>query len=309
VKGAKMLNKLWIVLMLLAAFLFISGCASRKTLTASSAREMLQEHINSQKAGDFLLDYSGVVVFTNQQTYENYKEGRYEVRDPKLTFQRLLNDGLVTQSAETLTFLNLTGSYEGPWPVGGDSHISITLSMTQGSSTVSGSFNVIYFGHRCCDGAVSGEVDTSGTANLNFKTTTIYLGGVSPTKAALSLRQSGNSSELQGMEVDRIPLNLHGKSAGGEIRVNRYTYTFSTKFAEAVAEPSQTIKAGKIQVDSIDQLLLGSETMAGGKVNWHVNFNEVARTLAGEPEKRGVGTVLFGKQPDGTWVVANYSLN
>jgi len=68
------------------------------------------------------------------------------------------------------------------------------------------------------------------------------------------------------------------------------------------------INGGPIEVDDVSRLLLTTETIAAAEFAWHVKFNGAARILTGKDSQTGRGTVEFGKQPDGTWVLASFDL-
>jgi len=50
---------------------------------------------------------------------------------------------------------------------------------------------------------------------------------------------------------------------------------------------------------------MATETEAQAHFTWHVTFNDVGKALSGKTTVTGTGDVIFGKQPDGQWVVAN----
>jgi hypothetical protein len=99
-----------------------------------------------------------------------------------------------------------------------------------------------------------------------------------------------------------------GSCGGPIIELTAYEYNPTPKFLESVVVPGQTVKIGRVQIDSVDNLLLGeTETSAQGRFTWHTDLNAVGQAITGVSEFRGpIGQAEFRKQPDGAWVCVSH---
>jgi hypothetical protein len=96
-----------------------------------------------------------------------------------------------------------------------------------------------------------------------------------------------------------------GHPNADRISVPMYSYSFSPKASALVkvVNGADVVDAGRIVVDSVDNLLLATDTVATGNFKWHRDFTEIARALSGTNHQEGSGQVQFGKEPDGTWTI------
>jgi hypothetical protein len=286
-----------------ALLLIAAACSSQKNLTPSIAGAMLQKRIDANQ--EITVPYSDVAALIREKTFQDYNQGNYTAGSAESRLQHLLRANLAEQSVETHSYANLTGTYQSGDPL---APLTLTLSMQQGSLAVTGTFRTA----SDCSGTLFGKVNVDGTVNLFFTLQGgVYCSSIHNNNLTIDIRQSGDFTELSSRPAAyTYTLNVRGKSSSDQIKIPVYTYTLSPKFLAMVPTPGITaVKAGPVQVDSVDNLLLGpTETMAEGRFKWHMDFNPVARVLTGKPGQSGYGSIEFGKQPDGNWVVRGFSL-
>jgi hypothetical protein len=286
-----------------------TSCSSRRTLTASVAKQMLQEFIDNPasnpangpvKGGIWEVDYSPLTALVAQKTFTDYKLGSYATDSWAAVLQRLLAAGLAEQSGETALYPNLTGSYEetGVHKIG---FRPVTLSMKQGSASIKGTFRVYSGITGPCEGVISGTLNSGGIATLHFRSTSFQWCPF-VRDATYHFRQTGDMMELSGDTRDAGV--FRSKASSEQIKLTFYSYSFSSEFREKMVAPdSKSVRVGRLQVDSIDNLLLETtDTEATGEYKWHVDLNDVGRAIYGKPRTEGSSRVRFRKQPDGDWV-------
>ena len=108
------------------------------------------------------------------------------------------------------------------------------------------------------------------------------------------------------------PVTFEMKSRTGpeSVAVTLYTYSWSPAFNNQIVEANKDhVALGPIKVLRVRELLLGptADTMAHAKVDWTVDLNAVGRAVKNGPEN-GTGIAIFGKQPDGKWIVTDFGL-
>lgn len=306
-----MTNKIRTVvgLLLLTSF---AACSSRTQLTPTTAKAMLTKGIQNSEKREYPIRYDKAMEILKLLTLStiNVKTGSYGPNNPELLAQRLLEAGYVVQSSENLTFPNISGTYKcgtGPNHDYGNYLIELTLVMQPGSPAVTGQYryNAWYAGISNWNGPVSGTSNVPQAVSLDF--------GYPISHGDYRVNVTGSALKLIGPDLfsnnKAGEITFEGTGPGGSINVTRYSYAFSPKFLQLADKQFDQIKAGPIEVDSVDKLLLATETAAVGEFTWHVKLNEAGKILSGEESKSGKGNAEFGKQPDGTWVLVRFELN
>jgi len=190
---------------------------------------------------------------------------------------------------ETVSFPNLTGSYDGQKKR--DFH-PITLVLHPETSEVSGTYN--YDG---CTGTITGNLEPNGGVYLRFHSAVHYV--------CLVPKDGPGPWRIQpvsngGFDLVGPTTVVHGTGSSGTIAMTVYTYLPTSKL-DAFRTSDRMIKIGKVAVDNVTDLLLETEVSASGKYVWHIDYNELGRELKGTNASRSHGDVKFQKQPDGAW--------
>jgi hypothetical protein len=284
---------------------------------------MLVAKMAADQKDEYSLSIGNIRQTLNEHTRNDYSQGSYSeylsagfmrVPNPQVVVQRLLKAGYVSQSQTSFTVPNVSADYhvELTWPKGGwtrNATYALTLSMNPTYNSISGHYHVEAWystGQHAmtADGPLTGTVDANGTVHL------AYGSQYGATNADYIFKSENGEETLTGKQpfLTGMPtMTVVGHGPGGEITVPVYSYVLSSKF-ETLSPPHQDeIQAGRIEIDQITNLLLSSETMAQASFGWHVDFNDAAKALSGQDKVSGTGNVVFGKQPDGKWVVAEYS--
>jgi hypothetical protein len=304
-------------LTLLALVVGCEGGSSTKNLTESSAKRMLVAKISADNKDNYLLNFDAVSETIREPIREDYADGTYRINDPRLAVGRLIKAGYIIQSRKEFTVPNVSGNYkvELTWPKEVSSIAlrnaiyTFSLSMEPTFSTVSGKYSVdswVNSGQETmsANGPLIGSVSQDGTVQLAYVT---QYG--SRIEEAYKFSISGQGVTLTGNQpfLNGIPtMTLTGSGPGGTISVPSFSYAFSAKFKPLAPPNANQIVAGKIVVDEVSNLLLATDTVAQARFTWHVVFNDAGRALSGEPTVSGTGNMIFGKQPDGNWVLSGY---
>ncbi|MHB1488203.1 MAG: hypothetical protein ACYCZM_11720 [Acidimicrobiales bacterium] len=304
-------------LTLLALVVGCQGGSSTKNLTEQSAKRMLVAKISAENKDNYLLNFDAVSEISREPTREDYAEGTYRINDPILAVGRLIKAGYIVQSRKDFTVPNVSGNYrvELKWPKEVSSIAlrnaiyTFSLSMEPTFSTVSGKYSLdswVNSGQETmsANGPLIGSVSEDGTVQLAYVT---QYG--SRIEEAYKFSTSGQGMSLTGNQpfLNGIPtMTLTGSGPRGTISVPSFSYAFSDKFKPLASPNSNEIVAGKIVVDEVNNLLLATDTVAQARFTWHVIFNDAGRALSGEPRVSGTGNMIFGKQPDGNWVLSEY---
>jgi hypothetical protein len=281
---------------------------------------MLVAKMAADQKDTYALAFGNIRPTLNEQTRNDYNQGSYpeylsagfiQVPNPQVIVQRLLKAGYVSQSQNSFTVPNLSGEYHADmsWELMGyhmHATYALTVSMNPADNSIAGHYHEESTGGgaQSADGSLSGTVDANGTVHLTYGS---QYGGANEdctfTSANGEETLTGKQPFLNGPNVALV-----GHGPGGNITVPVYSYALSSKFATLPPPHQDEIQAGKIEIDQITNLLLSSDTMAQASFGWHVDFNDAAKALSGKDKASGIGNVIFGKQPSGNWVVAEYSL-
>jgi hypothetical protein len=268
----------------------------------------------------YALAFGSIRQTLNEHSRNDYSQGNYpeylsaafmQVPNPQVVVQRLLKAGYVSQSQNSFTVPNVSGDYHADmsWVLMGSYHMratyALTVSMKPADNSISGHYHEESTGGgaQSADGPLSGTVDTNGTVHL------IYGSQYGGANEDCTFKSANGEKTLTGKQpfLNGPDVSLTGHGPGGDITVPVYSYALSSKFASLPPPHQDEIQAGKIEIDQISNLLLSSDTMAQASFGWHVAFNDAAKALSGKDKVSGTGNVIFGKQPNGNWVVAEYS--
>jgi hypothetical protein len=271
---------------------------------------MLENKISADKKGDYRLSFSMVSETIRNRTRDDYTEGAFDNNDPRAAAQRLLKAGFITQAREEHTVPNVSGQYrvdltfpKNPWVA--YANYSFNLSMKPTYSAVTGDYRMDSSGNKQ-NGPLTGTVDPDGTVHLTYGS---QFGG---TEADYKFASTGGTLTLTGkqpfLNIQCPEMTLTGSGPGGTISVPSFSYAFSNSFKPLPAPDANEIYVGDIAIDGVNNLLLATETEAQAHFTWHVTFNDVGKALSGKTTVTGTGDVIFGKQPDGQWVVAEYHI-
>jgi hypothetical protein len=304
-------------LTLLALVVGCEGGSSTKNLTESSAKRMLVAKISADNKDNYLLNFDAVSETIREPIREDYADGTYRINDPRLAVGRLIKAGYIIQSRKEFTVPNVSGNYkvELTWPKEVSSIAlrnaiyTFSLSMEPTFSTVSGKYSVdswVNSGQETmsANGPLIGSVSQDGTVQLAYVT---QYG--SRIEEAYKFSIGGQGVTLTGNQpfLNGIPtMILTGSGPGGTISVPSFSYAFSDKFKPLAPPNANEIVAGKIVVDEVSNLLLATDTVAQGNFTWHVTFNDAAKALTGVKTTSGTGEMIFGKRPEGDWILSEY---
>jgi len=286
--------------------LAIQACSSKqKNLTAESAKSMLEESLRT-KGDAYPVDVAFVAGQIRSKTREDYSEGSYDANDPRNKVQKLLRTGYITQWNEPLTYRNVSGTYKFGNESTTDKRLaSFILTMRPGHVDVEGEYTLDDWWHGqhtvASRGPVRGEVAQDGTVTLLY--------GQTPNPTIYQFSVEGNVLKLVGPETwgpGQRQCTFVGAGPGGVVTVPWYSYTFSDKVKGLLDPARNSIRGGKVEIDAVRGLLLATETRATAKFTWHVHLNEAAKILVGKDTVVAEGDVIFGKQPDGAWVLTEY---
>lgn len=174
-------------------------------------------------------------------------------------------------------------------------------------------FLVTEFGN-CLTGNVNGSVQRNGAGASQLLVTVTETGpfGIMP-NSTITLRLSLNRANpdiLQGTlqppgglfgNPGPEPVRFEGNVTGPDIQQEVYVYTWTDKLPkDTISGP--TLKLGHLEVDSCQNLLLGSETAATASCKTHVKLTSAAAVIFGSKSTDQIMQASFGKQPNGTWV-------
>lgn len=296
----------------------LTGCSSSKNLTPSSAKRLLREQFQAGEREGETIPYAPLAALSGVKTFTDYEPDQFVksneapagsqaaefVARGEALFHGLLKAGLMKKTAETHSYPNLTGNYEGDARADGNAFHPITLLWQQGTGAISGSYRYPAAGGSClADGNISGTLNTDGNLTLRFWHSGYFYPCSTPAEGTRTwhVQPTGNG----GANFDLVgPVVVHHVGSAGPIALATYEYSFTPKFREFLDDSGQKLKVGQVQFDSVDKLLLAEmgETSAEGQYTWHIDYNAVGQAIYGTEGSHGTGRAVFRKQPDGAWV-------
>lgn len=226
--------------------------------------------------------------------------------------KRLLSAGFITQSREDVNYKNVTGTFRAEPPGCGSGGFGISkqvytfnLVMASKSPAVSGqyTFDAWYADTdhqraRADRGPVQGEVSPDGTLHLVY--------GPMYSHAAYKIDSQGGNITLTGTNLFMCSgrdMVASGTGPGGIVTSPRFSYGFSDSMKKLLDPATGDLRAGRIKIDGVHDLILQLDTIATATYQWHVNLNAAGEAVVGKPIILGKNEVTFRKQPDGTWVL------
>jgi hypothetical protein len=297
------------------------GCSNQRQLTPESAKKMIIG-ASDTKGKPFSVSYARLEPVVMASTLENYAEGQYPPGSAKQQIKDLIAGGYVSQSKEIKRIPIISGEYSGTYS---EWNVTASFENVPDTDTIRGSFAQLHRPSQCHEGGqIGGVLGPDGSGLVEF----VYTKGggcFSRGEQASALLTKSDGTTFKG-SCDGMWSDAAAGGVSGTMKCNlvfhspnppsnyteatRFHYSFDNKFTALAAQPQQKlISAGSITVDIVQNLLLGpSETMASGEFQWHVEFNDPARIIEGKQTTQGLGHAEFGKQPDGNWVLVNYSL-
>ena len=315
-------RKLTLAGVALTSLFLLLGCTSTlssvKTLTVASGQSMLQDFLSKDAVrGKYLVSYTSLNGFMGRPLFVDLEHGSFPGNGPEAVLKNLAAAGYVGTVTETFSIVNMSGSYHGVWD---GEPMSLTLTRVQQTNVFSGPF-LVRGANGCPNGGTAAATaHKGGSVTLNFNHQTnpsncIIWGappdhvGIASTDGHLAFTGTCQGRWGGGWGVSQCPL----KVAGGASRpplvgVTRYTYAWTRSFAKWISKPG-LLRAGSVRVDRVDNLLLDpGGVSAQGRFFWHADLDGPATLVTGEHRATGEGAVSFGKQPDGDWVVTDYSI-
>jgi hypothetical protein len=203
----------------------------------------------------------------------------------------------------------------GPWSaMGPKRETHLTLALNEQTGTISGSYLITGdITNGTCSGPLSGEAMQDGKINLMFQATctgpTDFFFGF-PWHVGLSKQGSTTTLDFQPRPCDdRCDLfNLSGPSPAHSAQVVWSRYTLGAAQSNWKT-PSGLYTLGTLRVVSVSGLTLtGTDVQAQATFTWSADLNPLGKAMYGLPQFGGTGSASYSKKPDGTWVLANYSL-
>src|SRR5712692_5646919 len=92
------------------------GCGSRKELTASNAKSMLQAFIdNGSDHGRYFVEYQDVSQLVGKIMFENFNDGNLWGESPKGAVAKLIAGGYISQTSDAFSLPDISGTYTGTW--------------------------------------------------------------------------------------------------------------------------------------------------------------------------------------------------
>lgn len=281
-------------------------------LTQTTGRLMLQQRINAN-GNIYQVDYSQIGLLSGLYSFFPTNERG----DDGTVLTRFLDAGLVTEKVSEISVPDASGDFEGSFPGVNGPHANecFYLYLTLTANTLPRMNGTYRLEHpRPCAGA--GNENTSGTFTaelvaidrLALHNFTPSLYGFSEGEVNIvtagGLFLVGNVRKGGGSYA----VNVEGKPPLQFRTIKKYSHDFAPSFHSVILGSTNFINGGRVTVDRLANLVLVSPVEAQASFLWHVDFNKPAQVITQTMRETGVGTVSFRKQPNGRWLVWNYSL-
>lgn len=226
--------------------------------------------------------------------------------DGNETVARLLKAGVIVRRSASKAFPNIAGTFVGidrttalNWRV--------VLQLQQEDVSVNGTVQIGPSGFSRYD--VTGGFSTDGT--LRTTCTQNIPGGFMSTSlnCSFTVEQSDGTTRIRFVTDNRgrQQATVLDSEAPSIRTVDKSVYTFS--FGEALApfRRDKGFVVGTTEVASLRNLLLETETNAVGVASEKAILNDLGRAYFGKDSLECESNARFGKQPNGKWVVSNWT--
>lgn len=294
-----------------------NGCAqsSVKQLNEESGRSLLKEAV--AKRG-YMLNISALHHFLglSLKDYTTFKGV-----GPEAVLKKLVERHLVQRESDTVTYPKISGAFMAQMNLGSESASGwqrdtwvLTIlpqrprnawGLGANAVRVTGRFysqlgNEIHPSARQAEGAITSD----GRIALNYLVNPYLWSG----PAWKGVYEEDGATAFLKFQVKGWTRFI-GKATGQKITVNWYEYSISPELSKQIIHTPQgpLIAGGKIEVETLSELKLVSQTEAVAQFTWNVPLNDLGAILLGHKVPAGNGTVSFAEKPDGTWFVDHVS--
>jgi hypothetical protein len=185
--------------------------------------------------------------------------------------------------------------------------------MHPGAPEISGEWKGTFNGHSEAEsGPLSGSAHSDGTIQLNYLLQTFN--GMPNYSGLLTYKliTEGGNLELNGpMPHDwSKPISFRKAEPINPVKISvpMYSYAFTSKADVKAVGKSDQVSIGKIVVTDVSDLLLATDTVAGAKFRWKMEYSDIGKAMTESKQPDKSGDVEFRKQPDGTWVVTQINM-
>jgi hypothetical protein len=283
-------------------FLFFSiGCSSRnsvKQLDERSAGNLIKDRLSKERY-QIRADHINKFLI---RSLVDYKAANPETAE-EATIKTLLDKGFVSQTVETLSYPQISGTFVSQGQYGGVWTV-YDLEMRPNSNIFTGDSYRANSHDSPTKPAdtwwVQGSVEPNGSIKLNTSGT---------------LENAGYVEEGGDGYIDFKGSSSWGRYKGPatrkKININSYTYAWSPDFLQKLTSREGNIlyvNGGTFEVGEVSELRLLTETVATAKFAWKASLNDTGRIFSPKEIPGGTGEVSFGKKPDGTWFVDQISI-
>jgi hypothetical protein len=265
----------------------VPGVRVTKELNELSARELIKSRLTeetykipvdgvSELFARTLTDYRTLTAPTGRQA----------------ELKRLLDKGLVLQTAGIASYPRISGTFKYRSQVGNEQMREYHIEMLPNSNFFTGEFVVTY----CCPESSNrsrarGTVRPDGT--MEFQEGGWY--GYNRT-----YREEGSAAYLifPGQQYE-------GTATGRRVDLRSYTYSWSPGFQKQLVRSQNAtfLPGGRFEVGEVSGLRLVTDTEATAKFAWKASLNDLGKLFFASQAPAGASEATFGKKPDGTWFV------
>jgi hypothetical protein len=287
----------------------ITACTNRKELTPKSARSMLQEKLDSEPNRTYV-PLAAITALFQKQTTVDYRTNSVTADDLPGLVRRLIDGGFVSVSSQAQTYPDVSGTYTSTVQfVNLPFEYHVSLQSHPGSTAITGTFYTVYSGNRT-DGSMTGNAHQDGQVDLTWQ----FPGNINSTIGPYTYKidRSDGAEKLNGPSPNWYGVTFSAARNGGpstaSVSVPMYSYAFTSKLETKTINNLAHASVGHLVVTTVDNLLLATDTQATGTFAWKYQYNSFGEAVSQSKQPDRTGHVIFGKQPDGSWVVTEVSM-
>lgn len=297
-----LLNKLRVLLSCaIVCSLCSCGSASTKTLNDSTAKDMIQDKMDSQPVTLPLSIFSRYMVLSRT----DYAKATVPISSIASAFKALVEAGLVEKHAETIEYPVVSGVFSTTSANGTD---EFDLHVAPNSNDIIGTYTSIGRWGKNPTSEVTGQIAADGAIQLMIHPAAGLI--IWPTSQNGHYVESGSNAYLK---VDANgPTEYAGKAARQKFHLVWYTYSWSQSLQKKIVGNARDprIAIAKFEVHNISDLKLETDTQASSRFTWSLDPNDLGKIMpAAVPSGTRTGTALFAKRPDGTWFLDTLNRN
>jgi len=289
--------KLFAAALLLVAGLS-AGCSSNKELTESSAHDMVADYSANE---NYNVPIGDLTRYLTKTTDDYSASGQAGLRE---TVAKLIEGGFVSETTETLSYPRIEGHFVSPASPNG-SHDEYDFEMAPGTNDLSGS-HLIYQGSFNPRETITGQVEPDGS--VEFHDTT---GDGTWEVEHGAYVEDGDVARINVAMLSSFPhyppFVLTGKASHQKTSVVWHEYHLVPELASKIEGNSAAPYApgGRIKIGDVSGLHLLNDVEASAQFQWEASLDDFGSIIEGGQTPKGNGEVVFGKKPDGEWVITS----